>query len=376
MWKNNMANIARVGALTAPQFRNMPTLDLGGAFDNYVNARDKSMADARRQAYVDELTQAHPEAAAQIAADPAAYMKMLNDKEAAERDQQYKMEQLQKQYDLAMARDANQHAYSMKLQNAANELRNQQAAAEQEARIAAIEDAHNSGRMKDEDYYKAIDAAKMGEKLYEIAYGKPAEGTSKTTDNVFEKKRVENIAKNMDANIQNSQKVLNQYKQAGNLLNNIETGGLLGKAKESAWDALLSADEQKFRALANEVLPTMRPAGSGSTSDKDMAVFERATFGLGKNKAANESIIKGRIAAEENAIAYQQFLADGYNQGIALNELDKMWNKYLNENNIFNDDGSLNKNRKTAEQYFYGNKPINTNNATNDGVIDASEYFK
>jgi hypothetical protein len=63
------------------------------------------------------------------------------------------------------------------LQNAANELRNQQAAAEQEARIAAIEDAHNSGRMKDEDYYKAIDAAKMGEKLYEIAYGKPAGGT-------------------------------------------------------------------------------------------------------------------------------------------------------------------------------------------------------
>lgn len=140
MWKNNMEAIARVGALTRPEFRNMPTLDLGGALDNYTNARDKSLEAARRQAYVDELTAAHPDDAAQIAANPDAYVKMLNDNAAAERDQQYKMDILKAQLGNSLALENVRNANAMGLAKLAAELKTQegtgidkQALAEQES---------------------------------------------------------------------------------------------------------------------------------------------------------------------------------------------------------------------------------------------------
>lgn len=123
MWKNNMANIARVGSLTAPQFRNMPTLDLAGAIDNYTTARNKSLEAARRQAYVDELTAKHPEAAAQIAADPAAYDKMLQDNAAAERDQQYKMDYLAQQLGNSLALENARNANAVGLAKLAAQLK-------------------------------------------------------------------------------------------------------------------------------------------------------------------------------------------------------------------------------------------------------------
>lgn len=169
MWKNNMQAIAQVGALTRPRFRNMPTLDLGGAFDNFMNARDKSLEAARRQAYVDELTAKHPEAAAQIAADPAAYDKMLQDNMAAERDQQFKMDQLQKQYDLAMARDANQHANAVGLAKMRMDLENQAIANARAERAAQLDEALNSGMITQEQY----NLAKQRDLLGDIVSGTP-----------------------------------------------------------------------------------------------------------------------------------------------------------------------------------------------------------
>lgn len=342
MWKNNMQTIANIGAMTRPQFRNMPTLDLAGAVDSYYDAKNaatqRELARQQREkmnALADELTAQHPEAAARIAVDPAAFANYL--------DEQQKIQQ---QFDNSMALQRQRNADAIGLARVKQQLANQAASEEKAARAAQLDEALNSGMITPEQY----NLAKQRDLLGDIVNG----DNVSNLNNPFEKKRVENIAKNMDADIQKSQATLNKYQQAANLLSNIETGGAAGQAKEKAWNMFLSPDEQKFRALSNEILPTMRPTGSGSTSDKDMAVFEKATFGLSKNKDANESIIKGRIAAEENNIAHLQFLADGYNQGVPLSELDKMWNKYLNENNIFNDDGSLNKKRKTAQEYFYG----------------------
>ena len=353
MWKNNMQTIAKIGAMTRPQFRNMPTLDLAGAIDSYYDAKNaatqRELARQQREkmnAFADELTAQHPEAAARIAVDPAAFANYLDEQAKAERDQQYKLDYLNKQFNNSLALADRQNANAIGLARVKQQLENQAAAQARAERAAQLDEALNSGTITQEQYNRA----KQRDLLGDIVNG----DNVSNLNNPFEKKRVENIAKNMDADIQKSQATLNKYQQAANLLSNIETGGAAGQAKEKAWNMFLSPDEQKFRALSNEILPTMRPTGSGSTSDKDMAVFEKATFGLSKNKDANESIIKGRIAAEENNIAHLQFLADGYNQGVPLSELDKMWNKYLNENNIFNDDGSLNKKRKTAQEYFYG----------------------
>lgn len=364
-----MQAIANIGAMTRPQVRNLPTLDLAGAIDNYYDAKDAQTkrleAEAekqRRQAYVDELTAAHPEAAAQIAADPVAYAKMLQDNAAAERDQQYKMAQLAQQFNNSLALADRQHANSVGLARMRADLENQAKARARAERAAQLDEALNSGLITQEQYNQA----KQRELLGDIVNGDDI-----NMNNPFEKKRIENIAKNMDADIQKSQSTLNKYQQAANLLDNIETGGASGQAKEKAWNMFLTPNEQKFRALANEIMPTMRPTGSGSTSDKDMAVFEKATFGLSKDKEANESIIKGRIAAEENNIAHLQFIAEGYDKGLPLSTLDKMWQQYLDNNRIFNDDGSLNKKRKTAEEYFYGGAPLSVQNSQDAKIQEA-----
>lgn len=119
----NMLRIAQIGAMTRPQYRTMPTLDLGGAVDNFMNARDKSMADARRQAYADTLTQAHPEDAARIAVDPMAYAKMLEEKESAERDQQFKMDMLKAQFDNSLALENTRNANAVGLAKLAAQLK-------------------------------------------------------------------------------------------------------------------------------------------------------------------------------------------------------------------------------------------------------------
>lgn len=170
MWKNNMAQIAQIGALARPQFRNMPTLDLAGAIDSYYNAKDAATARAeaeaekqRRQAYVDELTAQHPEAAAQIAADPAAYMKMLNEKEAAERDQQYKMDMLKAQLGNSLALENARNAHAVGLAKMRADLENQATAQARAERAAQLDEALNSGMITQEQYNMAKQRDLLGD---------------------------------------------------------------------------------------------------------------------------------------------------------------------------------------------------------------------
>lgn len=55
MRKSNMQAIASVGAMTRPQFRDLPKLDFAGAIDNYRNSRDYVENRVNKQAYVDAL---------------------------------------------------------------------------------------------------------------------------------------------------------------------------------------------------------------------------------------------------------------------------------------------------------------------------------
>lgn len=189
-----MANIARVGALTAPQFRNIPTLDLGGAFDNYVNARDKSLEAARRQAYVDELTAAHPEAAAQIAADPAAYMKMLNDKEAAERDQQYKMDMLKAKLDNSLALENVRNSNAVGLAKMRMDLENQATAQARAERAAQLDEALNSGTITQEQYNLAKQRDLLGD-IVSGASGVAPDGTPLTGNKKYDDAYMQEVGK-------------------------------------------------------------------------------------------------------------------------------------------------------------------------------------
>lgn len=176
-------------------------------------------------------------------------------------------------------------------------------------------------------------------------------------NNPFDKKRLETRAKNMDENIANSQSMIDTYNKAEALLNknSFDTGGISDILAPIT--TRFNKDAADFQAEVNKIVPTMRPAGSGSTSDRDMAIFEKATFGFDKPKQTNLNIIKGRRAVEENNIAKEELLAEYVTSGMGtLSDFDKEWRRYLNANPIFGDDegNTLNKNRVSAYDWFSG----------------------
>lgn len=195
-------------------------------------------------------------------------------------------------------------------------------------------------------------------------------------NNPFDKKRIENIAKNMDENISTSQERINSYNEAEDLLNKgtFDTGGIHGMF--TSLTTPFNDDAAQFNALVNKIVPTMRPAGSGSTSDKDMAIFEKATFGFNKPKEANLNIIRGRRAADENSIAKEELRAAYVTNGLGtLSDFDREWKRYLDANPIFGDKegNTLNKSRKDAYSWF---NDIKREDSTPTRAVKYTDFFK
>lgn len=173
--------------------------------------------------------------------------------------------------------------------------------------------------------------------------------------NPFEKKRIENIAKNIDKNISESQSRINDYNRIEQLLEDkdVKTGGISGSIKKNIPTALLNSKTQELQSLINKIVPQMRPSGSGPISDKDMAIFEKATVGLDKEKEANLNIVKGRRAIDENSIAREELRAEWVGNGGQITDFDREWRNYINKNPIFsNSNGELNKNRINPYDWF------------------------
>lgn len=177
-------------------------------------------------------------------------------------------------------------------------------------------------------------------------------------NNPFDKKRIETRAKNMDENIAKSQSLIDDYNQAEALLNKNSFNTGAGYGVVAPITAMFNDDAAQFQALVNKIVPTMRPAGSGSTSDRDMAIFEKATFGFDKPREANLNIIRGRRAVEENNKAKEELFAEYITNGMGTPaDFDREWRRYLNANPIFGDDqgNTLNKTRVSAYDWFGGN---------------------
>jgi hypothetical protein len=173
--------------------------------------------------------------------------------------------------------------------------------------------------------------------------------------NPLDKKRIETIGKNMDANIEESQARVNDYNRMEQLLNNpnVTTGGLKGFASENLPDWALNPETVELRSIIKKIVPQMRPAGSGTTSDRDMKIFEQATVGLGKDKDANLNIVRGRKVVDENNIAREELRYQWLTNGGSLSDFDKQWRNYLNSNPIFaSEDGKLNDKRVNAYDWF------------------------
>lgn len=195
--------------------------------------------------------------------------------------------------------------------------------------------------------------------LFKAQNGIGTEGLVNINMNPLDKKRIETIGKKMDENIAASQSRLDDYGRMEQLLQspNVSTGGVIGEAQNLLPDGLLNQDTVELRSLIKKIVPQMRPTGSGTTSDRDMKVFEQATVGLGKDKDANLNIVRGRKLVDENNIAKEELRYQWLNMGGNLGDFDKEWRNYLNKNPIFsNQNGKLNTSRKNAYEWFSGDR--------------------
>lgn len=195
--------------------------------------------------------------------------------------------------------------------------------------------------------------------LFKAQNGIGTNGLVNINMNPLDKKRIETIGKKMDENIAASQSRLDDYGRMEQLLQspNVSTGGVIGEAQNLLPDGLLNQDTVELRSLIKKIVPQMRPTGSGTTSDRDMKVFEQATVGLGKDKDANLNIVRGRKLVDENNIAKEELRYQWLNMGGNLGDFDKEWRNYLNKNPIFsNQNGKLNANRKNAYEWFSGDR--------------------
>lgn len=313
MWKNNMANIARVGALTAPQFRNMPTLDLGGAFDNYVNARDKSLADARRQAYINELTQAHPEAAAQIAADPAAYMKMLNDKEAAERDQQYKMDMLKAQFDNSLALENVRNSNAVGL-----------------AKLAAQLKGNGTTGMQNIEYLQSLgytpeEAAQLyyagnNPNLKMPAFGE--KGFNKADENLG-KNYAEDLAsyRSMNSKLPELEATVQKLSNLGKTATYTKAGQLLDLTrKELGRPARQAAiDRKEYTSIVdNQILPLLRDTFGAQFTEREGNTLKKTLGDIDATPEEKEAVLRSFINQKKASIESQARKLQSYGSGLAI----------------------------------------------------------
>lgn len=210
----------------------------------------------------------------------------------------------------------------------------------------------------------------------QTAAANAAGGATPIMNNPFTKKMVENFAKDYNESVKKAQQTYDEYANADRLLDKIDTGGKYAVPAIANFAAITNPDVSEFIAAQNKLIPTMRPTGSGSTSDKDMAIFAKATFGIGKPKEANRNIIRGRMAAAENERDYQQLMAQWINGGGNPIDFENEWNQYLEMNPIFSsEDGTLNKTRVSGRNWFLQNQNSQTEQIP-VGTIEDGYRFK
>lgn len=315
---NRAALIAQIGAINKPKVTEGKSIDFGGIVDAYYKGKDiaaKNEQKQRTDALIDRINNSGnltDEQKSLYAANPNLYAQYLQGND-----------NLAQQKEMA---DYN-HRLNMEMQDRKDAI----------ARELANIRANGNG-------------------LVNINMNNP-----------FDKKRIETRAKNMDENIAKSQSLIDDYNQAEALLNKNSFNTGAGYGVVAPITARFNNDAAQFQALVNKIVPTMRPAGSGSTSDRDMAIFEKATFGFDKPREANLNIIRGRRAVEENNKAKEELFAEYITNGMGTPaDFDREWRRYLNANPIFGDDqgNTLNKTRVSAYDWFSGKQ--NTASSDND----------
>ena len=326
MWKNNMQAIANIGAMTRPQFRNMPTLDLAGAIDSYYDAKNAATQSelARQQrekmnAFADELTAQHPEAAARIAVDPAAYANYLDEQAKAERDQQYKLDYLNKQFNNSLALADRQNANSIGLARIKQQLANQAASEEKAARAAQLDEALKNGTIKPEEY----NLIKRRELLGDIVNGGGVapDGVVLTGNKAFDDAMAKNYVKDIDEynTMQaNMPQLLEMVDDLNNLADKTSTS-LYSKGKSALYKAFNASTDTDDANVAydnmvdNNILPLLRQTFGAAFTEREGERLKATLGNKGMTAAQKKQALNNFITQKQREMESKKRKIDAYN---------------------------------------------------------------
>lgn len=118
--------------------------------------------------------------------------------------------------------------------------------------------------------------------------------------------------------------IVNQMEEFNELNKRNRTGeiysGFLPKS-------LTGAAEQRMDTITSELAPNKRVEGSGTTSDRDIALYIKSVPSIDKKGSVNQSIVNQTAKQYEKAQQKLQFLQGYFDQYGHLNGADAIWEK-------------------------------------------------
>lgn len=122
--------------------------------------------------------------------------------------------------------------------------------------------------------------------------------------------------------------------QGANVLQDMETFGALNRQSRTGEfytgiqpSFLQGSDEQEMEAITSRLAPGQRIEGSGTTSDRDIAMFVKAVPSINKKGNVNQAIRDNFAKQYDKSKAKLQYLQDYYDQYGHLNGADTLWEK-------------------------------------------------
>lgn len=151
---------------------------------------------------------------------------------------------------------------------------------------------------------------------------------------------------------------LAKMRQFGALNRRTATGDALSKTLPSV-SSFISDDAANMKALTASLAPRERVPGSGTTSDKDLALFVQAVPSIDKPGPVNKAIRDARQAQYNRDAEYLNAKESYFARRGHVSGFDAEWQKYANAVPLFADDATpddfkLNKGAVTFDQWQKG----------------------
>jgi hypothetical protein len=149
--------------------------------------------------------------------------------------------------------------------------------------------------------------------------------------------------------------VLNQLEDFGELNRRSRTGALYeGSFASFMPESLRGSDEKVMQSITSDLAPKKRIAGSGTTSDKDIAMYLKSLPSIENTGDVNQQIRDNYRKQYEKANAKLQFMQNYFDQYGHLNGAEAIWqqqNKVVNKNPVT---GTTNKLFQDADAIIKG----------------------